>query len=93
MVPEFLRISPRITAFPVIHGSGDFSVEVRRLMLAERFDCVAVPLPPSFQPDTERAIGHLPGISIVLQEELPNYQVSDWSPERDSAAPDDAERT
>jgi hypothetical protein len=93
MIPEFLRISPRITAFPVIHGSGDFAVELRRLMLAERFDCVAVPLPPSFRPDVERAISHLPGISIVLQEELPNFQVSDWSPERESAAPDDAERT
>ena len=93
MVPEFLRISPRITALPVIHGSGDFAVEVRRLMLAEQFDCIAVPLPPSFQADVERAISHLPAISIVLQEELPNFQVSDWSPESEAAEADDSERT
>lgn len=50
---EVLRIGSRILALPVIHGSGDFALEVRRIMLQQRFDCVAIPLPPSFQEDVE----------------------------------------
>jgi len=64
-----LEFSPRITCLPIIHGSGDFAIEVRRLMLQRSFDCVAVPLPPSFQTDVERAIGFLPNISLVIQTE------------------------
>ena len=45
-VSEVLTLGRNITLFPVIHGSGDFAVEVRRLMLAQRFECLAVPLPP-----------------------------------------------
>ena len=33
MLSDFLRISPRIAVLPIIHGSGDFAVEVRRMML------------------------------------------------------------
>ena len=47
MLPEFLHIGEKISVLPVIHGSGDFAVEVRRVMLSQRFDCVAVPLPPT----------------------------------------------
>ncbi len=90
---DVLKISERVTVLPVIHGSGDFAVEVRRLMLSERFDCLAVPLPPSFQSDVERAIVHLPNVTLVLQEELPNYRVSDWSPESEAAADDGDERS
>jgi hypothetical protein len=90
---DVLKISERVTVLPVIHGSGDFAVEVRRLMLSERFDCLAVPLPPSFQSDVERAIVHLPNITLVLQEELPNYRVSDWSPESEAAAEGGDERS
>ena len=53
---DVLRLSPRITCLPVIHGSGDFALAVRRLMLEEKFDCLAVPLPPSFQAAVERGI-------------------------------------
>ncbi len=81
MISDFLKISPKITVLPIIHGSGDFAIEVRRVMLSERFDCLAVPLPPSFQNDVERAIGFLPGISAVMQEEGKTYGSSEWSPE------------
>ena len=69
MHSDFLKISPRITVLPVIHGSGDCAVEVRRVMLEQKFDCLAVPLPPSFQADVERAIEHLPAITLVTQAE------------------------
>jgi hypothetical protein len=70
---EFLTISPKISVAPVIHGSGDCAVEVRRLMLAQHFDCLAVPLPESFQEEVERGIEFLPAISLVVQEEPPEY--------------------
>ncbi len=64
---DFLRISPKIRVLPIIHGSGDFAIRVREELLARHYDCVAVPLPPSFQEDVEAAIEQLPNISIVAQ--------------------------
>jgi hypothetical protein len=46
--PEVFRFSERITSFPVVHGSGDYAQEVREVLLGRHFDCLAVPLPPSF---------------------------------------------
>ncbi|MEQ9071657.1 MAG: hypothetical protein RLO18_33285, partial [Gimesia chilikensis] len=68
---SFLKISPSISVLPLIHGSGDFAIEVRRVMLNNDFDCLAVPLPASFQEDVERAITFLPSITAVLQEVRP----------------------
>ena len=76
---DVLKIGSRITALPIIHGSGDFALEVRRMMLEHRFDCVAVPLPPSFQEDVEEAIGLLPTPTLVLQREAGGYQ-TEWTP-------------
>ena len=70
---EFLSISPKINVAPVIHGSGDFAVAVRRLMLNQKFDCLALPLPESFQAEVERGVEHLPSISVVVQEEPAEY--------------------
>jgi hypothetical protein len=64
---DFLTISPRIRVLPVIHGSGDFAIRVREELLARPYDCVAVPLPASFQEDVENAIERLPGVSLVAQ--------------------------
>ena len=66
---DFLWLSPRIKLLPVIHGSGDFAMLVRDEMLARRWDCVAVPLPPSFQSPVEEAIRQLPTVSLVAMEE------------------------
>ncbi len=77
---DLFRLSPHIQILPIIHGSGDFAVEVRRILLANRFDCLAVPLPPSFQDDVERAIEYLPAPTMVLQEAVSPYG-AEWSPE------------
>src|SRR3954470_15678167 len=66
---DFLRIGPRVRALPVIHGSGDFAIRVREELLSRPYDCVAVPLPPSFQDDVEAAVERLPVISAVLQRD------------------------
>jgi hypothetical protein len=64
---DFLRISPRIRVMPIIHGSGDFAIQVREELLSRPYDCVAIPLPPSFQEDVEAAVEQLPAISVVVQ--------------------------
>ncbi len=79
MLSDFLKISPQINALPIIHGSGDFAIEVRRTMLSHEFDCLAVPLPPSFQHDVERAIEFLPSISVVLQQQPRTFPAELWS--------------
>lgn len=84
MLNEVLRLSARVTCFPVIHGSGDFALAVRRMMLEQSFDCVAVPLPPSFQADVERGIELLPSPTMVTQAESSQYG-QEWSPESDEA--------
>jgi len=66
---DFFRIGPRIRAMPVVHGSGDFAVRVRDELLARPYDCVAVPLPPSFQDDVEEAVERLPVVSVVVQRD------------------------
>ncbi|MEK6258714.1 MAG: hypothetical protein AABP62_08840 [Planctomycetota bacterium] len=96
MVPSpVLQFSDRVYSLPVIHGSGDFAIEVRRVMLSQRFDCLAVPLPPSFQHDVERAIPFLPSISLVMQEEPPEISAAEWTgdDEDDDDDEDGLERT
>lgn len=75
---EVLQFSPRIRCLPVVHGSGDFAVEVRRVLLSESFDCVAVPLPPSFQPAVEAGLACLPNITIAVQPETEPFVTGDW---------------
>src|SRR5262249_20083948 len=67
---DFLRIGRRVRVLPIIHGSGDFAIRVREELLERPYDCLAVPLPPSFQDDVEAAIRRLPAISAVLQPEV-----------------------
>ena len=77
-----LAISDKTLAVPVIHGSGDFAIAVRRVMLEHHVDCLAVPLPPSFQSDTESALQHLPGTTLVLQHESTRFDATDWTPDQ-----------
>ena len=92
MSHPFLQLSSRISVLPVIHGSGDFAIEVRRVMLSEDFDCLAVPLPGSFQEDVERAIGFLPSVTAVLQEEPSSFAATEWTPESDFEEDEDDDR-
>jgi hypothetical protein len=71
---RFLSLGERIHAFPVIHGSGDCAVAVREWMLEHSPDCLAVPIPPSFQDDVMEAVHRLPVVSAVVQRDA-------WAPE------------
>jgi hypothetical protein len=90
MPHELLRFGDRVTALPIIHGSGDFALEVRRVMLDNAFDCVAVPLPPSFQADVEQAIQRLPTPTLVAQPEEARFRTL-WTPESLCSEEDDEE--
>lgn len=83
MTNPILKIGPHVTAAPVVHGSGDFAWEVRRLIAEHSFDCVAIALPPSFQNDVERGILELPAPSIVVQRDYAVGHEQDWSPDAD----------
>ena len=87
MAHAFLQFSPRITVLPVVHGSGDFALEVRRVLLAESFDCLAVPLPESFQSSVEEAIEALPTPTIVVRSEAVGYDPNSTGEDDDSPTP------
>ena len=63
------RLSPRIEVLPILHASGDVAQEVRETLIARRFDCLAVPLPPSVHASVEAAVADLPRISLVTLPE------------------------
>ncbi len=70
------QLGKNITVIPVVHGSVDFAMEVRRVMLSQTWDCLAIPLPVSMQDQTEVAIRSLPIVQAVIAEELsdePSY--------------------
>jgi hypothetical protein len=77
-IPELLRIGKRITVLPIIHGSGQCALLVRRWMLEHDFDVVALPLPPSFRECVERAVLELPKPSIVIQPSVPTFSTDGY---------------
>lgn len=85
-----LKLGPRITVVPVIHGSGDFAWEVRRRMMAGDFDAMAVPLPRSFQAEVEEAVLELPQVSVVVQEQVDDSGAA-WLGSGEDEDEDDAE--
>lgn len=67
--PELLKLSDKITVLPIVYGSGEFSKIVIEWLLTHQHDCLAVPLPPSFQEPVESAVLELPTLSVVLQHQ------------------------
>ncbi|APW60808.1 hypothetical protein [Paludisphaera borealis] len=67
---DFLTIGPGIRVLPIVHGSGDCAIRVREELLARPYDCLAVPLPPSFQDEVEAGVERLPAISVVVQRDV-----------------------
>jgi hypothetical protein len=76
-IPPLLRVSPRIVFLPIVNGSGQFAMTTRRWLLEHSFDCIAVPLPPSFRDDVEAAVLELPQPSIVIQR--PRTGINSWA--------------
>ena len=77
------RLSPNIHCLPVVNGSGDCALAVRRWLLEHQCDCLAVALPDSFRPAVLDGVEQLPSPSIVLQQPSASYE-QHWTPESDS---------
>jgi len=90
LIDKLLEIGPHVTVLPIVHGSGDFAWEVRRLMMKHPYDCLAVALPPSFQSATEEAILELPTPSIVVQRDLQYLTATDFSSSNEFSEDDNA---
>ena len=59
----------RFTYFPVAPGRLEFAVELRRALLAESPDVVAVELPTTLEAAYHRAVARLPEMSVILYPE------------------------
>src|SRR5690348_18119628 len=59
----------RFKYFPVVPGRMEFAIEVRRAILRERPDVVAVELPASLQSAWMRGVGRLPEMSLIFYPE------------------------
>jgi len=59
----------RFRYFPVAPGRLEFSIELRRALLRERPQVVAVELPPTLESAYLRAVGRLPQMSVILYPE------------------------
>lgn len=66
---DVFALSDRIQVLPVVHGSGNFTREVRQRLLSSGCDCLAVCLPPEYQATVERGLQLLPYITISCMEE------------------------
>jgi hypothetical protein len=80
---DVFKLGEKISLVPVVHGSADFALEVRRILFDNFFDCLAVPLPESFQTEVERAIDVLPQPSMVVQGPS-KFQTREWSAEQET---------
>ncbi len=87
MVNSPLKLSDRITVLPVVHGSIESALVVRRWMLENKCDLLAVPLPPSFSEQVVRGTSLLPEPGLVIQPAGSRFQKSE-----EDESPEDAER-
>src|SRR5258705_7155391 len=56
----------KLRYFPVVPGRVEFAVALRRLLLAEKPQIVAVELPGFLEPAYRRALERLPEMSVIL---------------------------
>src|SRR5262245_52380311 len=56
----------RLRYLPVVPGAMEFAAEVRKTLLAERPDVVAVELPSTLESAFLAAIDRLPELSVIL---------------------------
>lgn len=66
---HIFALSEKVELLPVIHGSGNFTREVRQRVLSSGCDCLAVCLPPEFQTTINQGLQKLPYITVSALEE------------------------
>jgi hypothetical protein len=85
---DSLMVNDRVTLLPVVHGSASYAVAVRRFLLDHSFNCIAIPLPPSFRESVLSGVEQLPTPSISVQQAPPRYDTDADSSAEDSSAED-----
>jgi hypothetical protein len=75
-----MRVCRNIEIMPVIHGREMFAREARRLCSEQKYDCVAIDIPPAFQDDLAEAVDDLPLISalIILGQDINGGASNTW---------------
>ena len=71
-MPSILTVG-NITALPIVHGRLPFAMEVRRQLLDQRYEVLAVELPTSLERGVFIALDDLPKISVVIYRERPAF--------------------
>lgn len=71
---DIFTLSDKIQILPVVHGSGNYSREVRQRILSSGCDCLAVALPPEYQSTVEQGVNLLPTITVSCLEEADGTQ-------------------
>ncbi|GJL78267.1 MAG: hypothetical protein NPINA01_12560 [Nitrospinaceae bacterium] len=66
---DIFTISDKIRVLPVVHGSGNYTTQVREAILSTGGDCLAVALPPEFQSTVEQGLNRLPAVTVSCLEE------------------------
>ena len=61
-----IRLSDKITAFPVRHGRAVFAMELRRLLWTEKFDALAFAFPDSLRAEALENVEALPVIRALV---------------------------
>ncbi|MCX7726739.1 MAG: hypothetical protein N2053_07805 [Chitinispirillaceae bacterium] len=64
-----MKLDSKITLLPYLHSKAIFSLELRKLSLKEKFDCIAVDLPEIFSPYLSEAIDALPIINAIVAKD------------------------
>jgi hypothetical protein len=59
----------RLVYFPVVPGRVEFAAELRRFLLADRPDVVAVELPVTLEASYRRALQRLPQLSVIVYDD------------------------
>ncbi len=64
---DSLKVDEHVTLLPVVHASASYAVAVRRFLLDQTFDCIAIPLPHSFRDSVIAGVEQLPTPSVSVQ--------------------------
>lgn len=61
----FVPLAPGVDAVPILHGRLEFAALVRRALIEDPPDAVAVELPPTLEALHRRAVAELPALCVV----------------------------
>lgn len=61
-----LQLSPHISVLPYLHGKAPFSLELRKILWAKKYDCLAFAFPRRFQSEIHLIIEKMPALYALV---------------------------